>query len=56
MGNLISLLCNAKPGEKIILADNCHIMQYEAGSFAFIGGLLSTVLKTHDGFMRIEDM
>lgn len=38
MGNLVSLLAHCRRGEEIILGDQSHIFQYEAGGASALGG------------------
>jgi len=43
MSNLIAILVHTRPGDEVILGDEAHILWYELGSAAALGG---TVLRT----------
>lgn len=55
-GNLVSLLAQTKPGDRIILEEKCHIYNYEVGSLAAIAGLLAWPLKGNYGALNSEDV
>lgn len=44
MANLISVLTHTKPGDEILLGDECHIFQYELGGAARLAGVLTRTL------------
>jgi len=48
-GNLTALLSHTRPGQEIILEENCHIYWYEAGGLACVAGLLPRPLKGQRG-------
>ncbi len=55
-GNLISLLAQTLPGDRIILEEKCHIYNYEVGSLSAIAGLLAWPLKGNYGALDPEDV
>ena len=54
MANLIGILTQTSPGDEIILDRNCHIINYEAGGAAVIGGVQLYPLDSPDGFLPEE--
>lgn len=44
MANLIGLLVNSRPGDEVLLGDECHIFNYEVGGLARIAGLQAHAL------------
>lgn len=44
MANLVGLLVNSRPGDEVLLGDECHVFNYEAGGLARIAGLQSHAL------------
>jgi len=38
-GNQAAILCHTKPGDEVILGDDCHIVQHEAGAAALLAGV-----------------
>ena len=55
-GNLVSLLSHTTPGEEIILEAQSHIVYYEVGSLARLGGLMARTIPTTDGFLSPEQI
>ena len=51
MANLIGVLAQTSPGDEVILDRNCHIINYEAGGTAVVGGLQLYALDSPDGFL-----
>ena len=51
-GNQCAVKTHTHHGEEIILADECHMIQYENGSLGKISGLLTKTIKTKDGRMN----
>jgi threonine aldolase len=50
MGNLCALLAHAQRGQKVVVGDECHIFNYEAGGGSALGGLVyHTVPNLPDG-------
>ena len=50
MGNLISLMTHADPGDEVLVDSDAHIYYYEAGSMASVGGLMPRVIP-RDGLL-----
>jgi threonine aldolase len=52
-GNLIGLLSHTNPGDEVILGDQSHIVWYEVGGAAVVGGLqFRTLPNRRDGRLR----
>jgi threonine aldolase len=56
MANLVSLMCNAKRGELVILEYESHIYWYEVGGVSAIAGLLPWPVKSRFGTYKREDL
>jgi threonine aldolase len=55
MGNLVSIMALAPHGTEIIAGDQCHVVIYEAGGYASIGGHpMRTVTNDRFGMMDPE--
>lgn len=55
MGNLVGILTHANRGDEIIVGRDSHVMLWEAGSIAALGGVIPLTLPTDDfGQMEIE--
>lgn len=55
MGNLVGLLTHATRGDEIIVGHDSHVMLWEAGSIAALGGVIPRTLPTDDfGQMAFE--
>ena len=53
MGNLIAIKTHTEPGDEIICQEDCHSLNYEAGSLGAIAGLVAhTFSGTHGVFTR----
>lgn len=48
MANLLALMTHTRPGDEILLGDQCHIFQYELGGAARIANVLTRPLANHD--------
>ncbi|MBE0610629.1 MAG: low-specificity L-threonine aldolase [Dehalococcoidia bacterium] len=48
MGNLLAVMTHTRPGDEILLGDQCHIFQYELGGAARIANVLTRPLTNHD--------
>lgn len=46
MGNLVALLAHCTRGQEVILGDQCHIFNYEAGGASALGGLAFHTVPT----------
>lgn len=51
MGNLVSILSHARPGQEIILDLDSHIFNHEVASAAVIGGVQTRPISTGRGFL-----
>ena len=56
MANLVSLMCNAKRGELVILESESHMYWYEVGGVSAVAGLLPWPLKSKFGALDPEDV
>ena len=55
--NLVSVLSQAQRGDEIILGDQCHILNSEAGGYAVLGGVYPHPIPTdEDGMFSTEDI
>jgi threonine aldolase len=48
MGNLLAVMTQTRPGDEILLGDQCHIYQYELGGAARIANVLTRPLANHE--------
>lgn len=55
-GNQCSILTHTKPGDEVILADECHMIQYENGSLGRISRVLTKTIKTEGGLLKCKDV
>ncbi len=53
MGNLIAILSHCGRGDEVLLGDECHVLWYESGGAAALGGLPFNKLRT-DRLGRID--
>src|SRR5579862_3454399 len=51
MGNQIALATHCDPGDAILVEEEAHIVYYEVGASALIGGVVSWTLPSNDGVM-----
>ena len=56
MANLLGILTQTSPGDEIILDRNCHIINYEAGGSAVVGGVQFYTLDSPDGFLPEDEL
>lgn len=54
-GNLVSLLSSTHPGDEILLESMSHILFYEVGSAARVGGLTPRPYFSNKGIASLED-
>lgn len=54
MANLLAFLAQTRPGETIILHEDAHPYNYEAGNVAMVGGLLTRTLGGELGILNRE--
>jgi threonine aldolase len=53
-GNQLSLFTWCKRGTEVILGEECHIVQHEAGAAAVIAGVQTRTIEAPDGVLRPE--
>jgi threonine aldolase len=53
-GNQLSLFVWCRRGTEVILGDECHIIQHEAGAAAVIAGVQTRTISAPDGVLRPE--
>ena len=59
MGNTCALLAHTRLGDEIIVEENYHIYQWEAGAYANIAGVAVRAVEAADGIIRpaqLEDL
>ena len=59
MGNTCALLAHTRLGDEIIVEQDCHIYQWEAGAYANIAGVAVRAVEAADGIIRpaqLEDL
>lgn len=56
MANLIAILAQTRPGEKVILCEDAHPYQYEAANIAVVGGLLTSTIPGHLGIITADEI
>jgi threonine aldolase len=56
MGNLVSLIAHARPGQEVICEESAHIYTNEMASMAGVAGLLPRLIPTEDGIMSWEQI
>jgi threonine aldolase len=57
MANLVAVMTHAKPGEGVILGDQCHIFHYEVGGAARVAGVMTHPLpNAADGSLDIAQV
>ena len=55
-GNLVSLLSSTHPGDEILLESMSHILFYEVGSAARVGGLTPRQYSSKNGMASLDDL
>ena len=53
-GNQVSILTHTKRGNEVILGDDCHIVQHEAGAGAVISGVQFRTVESSNGILDPE--
>lgn len=56
MANLVAILSQTRPGETVILSEDAHPYNYEAGNLAVVGGLLTRTIPGRYGMMTRDDI
>lgn len=54
MGNLVSLMCHARPGDEVILDIDSHIFLNEVGSMASVAGLMPMPVRSARGILDAD--
>lgn len=55
-GNQLALFTWCRRGAEVILGEQCHIIQHEAGAASVIAGVQTRVIDAPDGTLRAEDV
>lgn len=55
-GNLVSLLCHCRRGEGAILGSQSHILNYEGGGLAALGGIMPLSTRDSGGLPEVDSM
>ncbi|MCL2420499.1 MAG: low-specificity L-threonine aldolase [Defluviitaleaceae bacterium] len=53
-GNQVAILTHCRPGSEVILGDDCHIIQHEAGAAALISGVQLRTVESVQGQIPIN--
>lgn len=56
MGNTCALLAHTRLGDEIIVEEDCHVHQWEAGAYANIAGVAVRAVEAADGIIRPEQL
>lgn len=56
MGNEIAIMAHTRPGDAILLDDQCHILHYELGGPAALAGVLTHTTPCVNGRIEAADM
>ncbi|MBD3219070.1 MAG: low-specificity L-threonine aldolase [candidate division Zixibacteria bacterium] len=56
MGNLVAIKTHTNPGEEAIFEEDCHSLNYEAGSMGAVAGLVSHTFRGNHGVMTREQV
>ena len=54
--NLVSVLCQTRRGDEVILERDAHLYYYEVGAFAILGGIIPRLVKGNMGVMSPVDI
>lgn len=54
MGNQIAVKVHTKPGDEVILEDQCHIFTYEVGGLGAISGVQNRLVPSNNGVLHWE--
>jgi threonine aldolase len=49
MGNQIAIYCHTKPGQEVICESRSHVLDYEMGAMAALGGVIPRAVPGRDG-------
>jgi threonine aldolase len=56
MANQVGIKCWTEPGDEILLERRSHIMHYEMGAFAVIGGVLARTVEGERGIIKVATL
>lgn len=56
MGNLVSLKTHTVAGDEIMCEESCHVLNYEAGSFAAVCGLVAHTFRGKHGVFTCAEI
>lgn len=56
MGNLVSVMTHAGPGDEIIIDPEAHIFYYEGGGSASLAGVMPMPVMSHDGMLDPDEV
>lgn len=56
MGNLVSLMAHASPGDEVLVDADAHIFCYEQGGMASIAGLMPMPLRSRGGILDPKEV
>lgn len=56
MSNLLALVCNAIPGNEVIVEEKSHICVSEGGGMAYLGGLMAHPIEGDRGAISPDDL
>jgi len=56
MGNLVSLMAHAHPGDEVIIDPESHIFLYEVGSLSSVAGLMPMPVRSRDGMLDPDEV
>lgn len=56
MGNLVSVMAHASPGDEVIVDADAHVYYYEAGSMASVGGLMPHTVRSRRGMLDPDEV
>lgn len=56
MGNIVSLMTHANPGDEVLIDPEAHIFFYEGGGMASVAGLMPKLVPSHDGLLDPDEV
>lgn len=56
MGNEIAVRVYTRPGDEVLLDEDCHIVKWELGAAAQLSGVQTRTLRNERGIMPVEEM
>jgi threonine aldolase len=56
MGNEIAIKAHTKPGDAILVDDECHIVHYELGGPAMLSGVMTVMVQCRNGRMEPDEV